>query len=77
MHFGNVWLLGFVCLVLGGCAAAALPAPQTLISSSVAPAQPAAAADNAASRLGPPRPRGLGRRRVDRAVSANTPLTRY
>ncbi|MEO8900087.1 MAG: hypothetical protein ABI488_00780, partial [Polyangiaceae bacterium] len=58
-------LLAFVCFVLGGCAVAAMPAPQALLPKSPARVQPDAGND--ASRLGPPTPRGLGQRRVDRA----------
>ena len=77
MHFGNVWLLAFVCLVLGGCAVAAMPTPQTLMPTSPAVLKPAPSENDDASRLGPPSLRGLGRRRIDRAVSANTPPARY
>ncbi|MEO7036122.1 MAG: hypothetical protein ABI548_19440 [Polyangiaceae bacterium] len=78
MHFGNMWLLAFVCLVLGGCTVAAMPAPQALLPKSQVQVQvqPAAAGGDDASRLGPPSPRGLGQRRVDRAVSTSAALAR-
>ncbi|MEP7052662.1 MAG: hypothetical protein ABJB12_20000 [Pseudomonadota bacterium] len=76
MHFGSVWLLAFICLVVGGCAVAAMPAPQTLLPRGPAPLQRTPNVDNDAARLGPPSPRGVGRRRVDSAVNSNTPRAR-
>ncbi len=82
MHFGNLWLLACVCFVLGGCSVATLPTAHTSASAPVnvltkVRAEPNANVSDDGSRLGPPSPRGLGERRIDRAVSANTPLARY
>ena len=76
MYLGNAWLLAFVCLVLGGCAVAAMPAPQALIPKGAA-ATPREPANGETSRLGPPSLGGLGQRRVDRALGANVTPTRY
>ncbi|HYP97303.1 MAG TPA: hypothetical protein VER96_01430 [Polyangiaceae bacterium] len=71
MNTGNALLL--LSLAVTACAGtSARPAvlahdPQVLVQST-APAE---------ARLGPPSPRGLGLRRVDRPIATEAPLARY
>jgi len=52
------------------CAGAGTPAPSGPLE-----AHPAQRASHAGSRLGPPSPRGLGMRRIDRALVAEAPFS--
>jgi hypothetical protein len=86
MNVGNALL---VCFALVGCGTAT-PEPRTpqLVGKGSATARDAlpisgpdelrvARPDGQGSRLGPPSPRGLGLRRVDRAASTSAKTTRY
>jgi hypothetical protein len=85
MNVGNALL---VCFALVGCGMAT-PEPRTpqLVGKDSATTDPlpisgpdelrVAHPDGQGSRLGPPSPRGLGLRRVDRAASTSPRATRY
>ncbi|HEY3664888.1 MAG TPA: hypothetical protein VGL19_02765 [Polyangiaceae bacterium] len=77
----NVAIAQLMSLALVGCAAATPPArasrserhaPALATTTSAGTSDAATAAQNV--RLGPPSPRGLGLRRVDRAARASTTL---
>jgi hypothetical protein len=71
MHTGHALLL--LSIAVTACAGASVQLPSAAVNAR-AVAQPAS---HAASRLGPPNPRGFGLRRVDRPIAAEAPLALY
>ncbi|HKO49302.1 MAG TPA: hypothetical protein VJV79_16325 [Polyangiaceae bacterium] len=71
MHSANALLLLSIALV--GCAGTSAQQPAARASAG-ALAQPT---NRTPSRLGPPSPRGMGLRRVDRPTAAEPPLALY
>jgi len=70
MHLGHVLLL----LSIAATACASRTIHEPLAAQPAAKAQPA---NHAAARLGPPSPRGLGLRRIDRPIVGRAPIALY